>query len=77
MIFTSVFFPNCTTYNPPLDVDCLNSIWRDIVGCTEDGWGYPGDLNKTQLIEEWGDKNQRCTSSFINSAKCSFEKTFL
>ena len=55
----SEFYPNCTAYYPVLDLSCLTTIWSRVVGCGDDGLGFPGKMDEEQLQTYWGDKNQR------------------
>ena len=47
---------NCPTFQGPLDIDCLTSIWLD-VGCTRNGERLPARLDKAQKQEEWKEFN--------------------
>ena len=59
ILFLLGFYEDCATYDPPLPVDCLIDIWVDAAGCTEDGAMYPERLGAQDLLNLWGDQNQR------------------
>ena len=48
----TVLTPKCPSFQGPLEVDCLMSIWLD-VGCTRDGEKAPVKLTESQKAKEW------------------------
>ena len=57
--FNTEFFEDCSSFDPPLTLDCLIDLWLDAVGCTEDGTSFPENLEPQDLTRIWGDKNQK------------------
>ena len=43
-------FPHgCVQYAGPHRLECLITIWKD-AGCVVQGWSFPGNLTRRQLV---------------------------
>ena len=51
-----VLTKDCPSFQGPLDVDCLLSLWLE-AGCTRKGERAPTKLSDAQSREEWQDFN--------------------
>jgi len=72
MLFTLLeFFPSCLTYDPPLPITCLISIWTNVVGCSAEGYAYPAENSRSLLGLRWDDKNQRSGTVISVYSSCA------
>ena len=59
------FFPNCPKYGPPLSETCLRYLWLNAVGCSNEGYGYPGARGKSLLNTPFQEMNQKYCFHYV------------